>query len=111
MPFKPKKGFVTSRGTTIPFGKLRATYHRRGSSKRYNFDAVVTENGIEFDGKVFDDPSSAAIHAKKIAGAEGSAASTNGWNFWDYFDENGKQWVPIDLFRLKKKITIEDLGL
>lgn len=109
-----RRVYVTSRGVHLPVGRLQATYRRRGSSKAHRFEAAVTPRGIEFDGEVFDDPSPASIRAKELAGAKGSAASTNGWEFWEYFDERKRKWICIDVFRKKiavPKITPEDLGL
>lgn len=109
-----EKGFASFRGATIPYGNLRATYKPRGGNKAFKFDAKVTSEGIEFDGEVFDNPSSAGIHAKKLAGAEGSAASTNGWEFWEYYDSETNSWVLIDTFRKRQNVnelTLKDLGL
>lgn len=98
-PTPAKQGYVTSRGVRLPLGSLQATYRRRGSSRTNRFEAEVTLRGIEFDGQVFDDPSPAGIRAKELAGAEGSAASTNGWEFWEYFDDQKGKWISIDVFR------------
>lgn len=87
------------RNATIPFGNLRAMYKPRNGNKVFRFDAQVTSKGIEFDGKIFDNPSSAGIHAKKLAGIKGSASSTNGWAFWEYYDSEANSWVLIDKFR------------
>ena len=95
------QAYVTSRGVRLPLGSLQATYKRRGSSRTNRFEAKVTARGIEFDGQVFDDPSPAGIRAKELAGAEGSAASTNGWEFWEYFDDQKGKWISIDVFRKK----------
>jgi len=106
--------YVTSRGVRLPLGRLQATYRRRGDSKTHRFEAEVTPKGIKFDGEVFDDPSPAGIRAKELAGAEGTATSTNGWEFWEYFDEQKRKWVSIDVFRKKKispKISLEDLDI
>ena len=106
--------YITSRGVRLHLGRLQATYRRRGDSKTHRFEAEVTPKGIKFDGQIFDDPSPAGIRAKKLAGAEGTAASTNGWEFWEYFDEQKRKWISIDVFRKKKfvpKISLEDLEL
>ena len=93
----------------MPLGSLQATYKRRGSSRTNRFEAKVTPRGIEFDGQVFDDPSPAGIRAKELAGAEGSAASTNGWEFWEYFDDQKGKWISIDVFR--KKTFVQNASL
>jgi hypothetical protein len=85
--------FKTSRGTVLPIGlKLFASY------KAETPNAVVTTNGIEFNGRTYDDPSSAATAAKLLYGASQTAASTNGWEFWQYKDANG-DIASIDAFR------------
>lgn len=91
--------YTTSRGVKLPFGELRAIYKRRGASEAKSFKAVVTERGIEFADKVFDDPSPAGIHAKELAGARGTATSTNGWDFWEYFNAERGQWLQIGTLR------------
>lgn len=108
-----KQGYVTSRGVRLPLGRLQASYRRRGSTSTQRFEAEVTPKGIEFDGEVFDDPSPAGIRAKELAGAKGAATSTNGWEFWQYFDEVRQEWVSIDIFRKKSipKISLDDLDL
>lgn len=112
---KPEKGFFrTTRGIQIPCGKLRATYRKRGSSEASIFHAQVTSKGIDFNGHTFDDPSPAGISAKKSAGAQGAAASTNGWEFWEYYNVDKKEWISIDIFRKKRifsEITLDDIGL
>ncbi len=108
------QAYITSRGVRLPLGRLQATYRRRGDSKTHRFEAEVTPKGIKFDGQVFDDPSPAGIRAKELAGAKGTAASTNGWEFWEYFDETKRKWISIDVFRKKKavpKIPLDDLDL
>lgn len=108
-----ERGYVTSRGVRLPFGKLRASYRRRGSDKTHTFEAQVTAKGIEFDGQVFDDPSPAGIHAKELAGAEGSATSVNGWDFWECFDPTTRRWITINVFRTREtpNINFDDLDL
>ncbi len=109
----PSGSYTTSRGVKLPFGELRAVYKRRGASESKSFKAVVTEKGIEFAGKVFDDPSPAGIHAKELAGARGSATSTNGWEFWEYYNVEQGQWLQIGTLRsaAAPKVTLKDLGL
>ena len=104
--------FVTSRGERIPLGKLRAVYGPRGRQK-HEFSAEVTSSGIKFLGQLYDNPSPAGIAAKESVGAEGAAASTNGWDFWEYFNASSGTWISIDTFRGKPepKLTLEDLDL
>jgi len=104
--------FVTSRGEKIPLGKLRAVYGLRGQRK-HEFSAEVTSLGIKFLGVLYDNPSPAGIAAKESVGAEGTAASTNGWDFWEYFNPASGSWVSIDTFRGKPepKLNLADLSL
>lgn len=105
--------YTTSRSVKLPFGELRAVYKRRGASEAKSFKAVVTERGIEFADKVFDDPSPAGIYAKELAGAQGAATSTNGWEFWEYFHTELGQWLQIGTLRsaAASKVTLKDLEL
>ncbi len=91
--------FLTSRGERVPLGKLRATYKPRNSSKTYSYEAEVTLDGIKFDEKNFPSPSAAGIHAKKLAGADDTAAHTNGWTFWEHFDTEKDSWISLDVYR------------
>ena len=78
------------RGEMFPVGlKLRAQY----VGKTYN--AKVTNQGIEFDGKKYDSPSAAAIAVKETAGKVGAGANTNGWQFWEMWDAKVMTWVSI----------------
>jgi predicted transcriptional regulator len=96
--FGSKSFFATTRGVKLPFGKLRASYKPRGHHRR-EFAAEVTASGIEFAGDVFEDPSLAGVRAKELAGAHGDAASTNGWEFWEFFDQSRNTWIGINEFR------------
>ncbi|SRR6266540_123979 len=84
----------SARGEKFPVGtKLRARY------LSHTFEATVTTSGIEFNGRPYDNPSSAGIAAKESVGTRGKAASTNGWDFWEMQDPNSKRWVSIDVLR------------
>lgn len=104
--------YATSRDSRIPLGKLRAIYGLRGQKKHELF-ADVTAKGIKFQDKLYDNLSSAGTAAKESVGAVGSAARTNGWDFWKYFDNAKEKWVSVDAFRVKTGVhlTLEDLGL
>ena len=104
--------FVTSRGEKIPLGKLRAVYGLRGQPK-HEFSAEVTSQGIKFLGQLYDNPSPAGIAAKESVGAQGNAASTNGWEFWEYFNPASGKWISIDTFRGKPepKINLANIKL
>jgi hypothetical protein len=88
------KYFICSRGERLPIGtKLRAIYRRR------EFGARVDASGIVFEGKGYNNPSLAGIEAKRSHGAVGNAANTNGWTFWEYFDDITGHWRSLDDFR------------
>ncbi len=89
-----EKYWVDSRGASFPVGlKLRASYYNQ------KFDALITDKGISFLDKVFDSPSAAAMHAKRVTGANSSSICTNGWKFWEYFDAKKGRWLQIDNLR------------
>ena len=91
------KYLVTGRGDRLPVGaELRASYTPRQSGKTWDFVARVGERGIEFDNKVFRDPSPAGEHAKRLAGAKGNATRTNGRRFWKVLDQRTDTWVRIE---------------
>jgi hypothetical protein len=71
--------FVTSRGISLPVPLgIYADY----LGKR--IFGSVTREGIKVQGidEAFTNPSTAAIAAKRLMGAKGQAANTNGWTFW-----------------------------
>ncbi len=84
----------SARGEKFLVGtQLRAKY------LKHTFEATVTALGIEFDGRVYDNPSSAGIAAKESVGTKGKAASTNGWDFWEMQDPRTQRWISIDVLR------------
>jgi hypothetical protein len=88
--------WYSSRGEVFPVGaQLRGTY----LGKTYH--AKITAQGIEFNGVVYDNPSSAGIAVKRAAGTKGRAASTNGWDFWEMLNPDSQRWVSIDILRSK----------
>jgi hypothetical protein len=99
-PQRAAQHFETSRKVKIPLGRLRASYRPRGKGRK-ELQALVTPRGIEVDGQVFDDPSPAGAQAKKAAGAGTSASITNGWSFWEYFDESSETWVSLSTLRVR----------
>lgn len=106
--------FKTKDGTKIPLGKIHGTYRPRGTKITHTIRGKITKSGIEVDGKVFNDLSSAARYGKKKFGADNSAASTNGWRFWRISEENNnKNMLLYDLRKQQKhaNLTLEDLGL
>jgi hypothetical protein len=63
------------------------------------FSAQISGNGIEYNGKTYDNPSSAGIAAKQFAGTVGDAANTNGWTFWEIQVPNSSRWVSLKAYR------------
>ncbi|HEY5604473.1 MAG TPA: hypothetical protein VIM41_15330 [Gammaproteobacteria bacterium] len=72
---------------------LRAGTKLRHIAKRTDdrYEAVVEDGGIRFNGKIYHSPSNAAVAA--------AGNSRNGWIFWEYFDEQNKQWSLLDSLR------------
>jgi hypothetical protein len=90
----PLTEWRSARGERFAVGLvLRAFY------LSHQFEAMVTAAGIEFNGKMYDNPSSAGIAAKLTVGKKGPAANTNGWDFWQMLDPATKRWVSIDALR------------
>ncbi|MGB5441506.1 MAG: hypothetical protein WBN57_02590 [Gammaproteobacteria bacterium] len=88
--------WFTSRGERLPVGtKLRAIYNG------HTYEATVKPGGIFFESEIFNSPSAAAIHAKNLEGLTGASANTNGWNFWEYYDEAIETWKPLSVLRSK----------
>jgi hypothetical protein len=86
--------WFTSRGERLPVGtKLRAIYNG------HTYEAKVMTSGIFFESETFNSPSAAAIHAKNLEGLTGASANTNGWNFWEYYDEVNESWKPLSKLR------------
>ncbi|WP_411880645.1 hypothetical protein [Polaromonas sp. YR568] len=91
------KVWRSARGEKFPVGiKLRSKY------LSHSFEATVTSGGIEFNGRTYDNPSSAGIAAKQSVGTHGNSANTNGWNFWEMQDPETLQWTSIDVLRSQK---------
>jgi hypothetical protein len=85
----------SSRGEMLPCSlRLRAAYLGK------TYKATVTPGGIEFNGKLHDSPSSAAVAVKTLAGKSGTSASTNGWEFWEALDPKTEQWISIKEMKL-----------
>ena len=81
-------------GRRLPVGLiLKANYRDR------SFQAAVVHNGISIDDKTFSSLTAAAVHVKLLCGASASAASTNGWDFWMYWQQECGAWRRISLLR------------
>ncbi len=84
----------SSRGESFPVGaKLRAEYLGK------TYEATVSRLGIQFNGRVYDNPSSAGIAVKQAAGTDGNSASTNGWQFWEILEPKSGRWLSINTLR------------
>ncbi|MBY0368589.1 MAG: hypothetical protein IIA03_00490 [Proteobacteria bacterium] len=81
----------TPNGDELPVGApLYAPYMGK------TYEALVVKGGIQYDGKVYDSPTSAGRAVKKkVRGLTGSAASTNGREFWRLRDPSTGQLVAI----------------
>lgn len=69
---------VMDKGLLVPGQKLHMIYGPRGQDKQ-TFHAVVREDGLEIDGRVFS-PSYAAFYCMRKAGSDRKSA--NGWMHW-----------------------------
>ncbi len=87
--------FRTSRSIYLPVGaKLMGEYQGQ------QVYATVQVEGIQFEGEHYENPSSAAVAAKKRLGASEKAAQTNGWQFWQIEMHPGMgMWQPLDVLR------------
>jgi hypothetical protein len=94
----PPTEWRSARGERFPIGaKLRARY------LNHDFEAEITAKGIEFNGKTYNNPSSAGIAAKESVGTTGKSASTNGWDFWEMLDPSTGRWISINVLRSKSR--------
>jgi hypothetical protein len=77
-----------TREASLPVGlRLRKLF--KGQERR----ATVDQHGICIEGenRVFLSPSLAAVAV--------TGYNTNGWSFWDYWDERTQNWRPLDDLR------------
>ena len=101
---EPALFWHSPRGDVLPVGiELQGTYLRK------TFHATVDRNGIKFGGKIYDNPSAAAVASKNQVGTKGDAASTNGRDFWRLRDLDTGRWVPIRAVNSKDKAIAERL--
>lgn len=71
--------------------------YQRGNYSGAEVEARVSNGKIEFEGQSYS-PSRAALVADQSVRGPDSASSLNGWEWWEYEDENG-EWVMIDDLR------------
>jgi len=82
-----KRGIPILKGMLFPNTILKVKF------KGKEYSAEVDQDGrIEFDGKVFNSPSMAAIHV--------TGGQKDGWHFWKYQNASG-EWVKLDELRKK----------
>ncbi len=80
----------SGRGQVVVSGLVRRKTKVKAWYKQYEYTAYILRDGtIDYGGKIFSSPSSAAQHITKRA--------TNGWRFW-YYSKN-REWHPISQFR------------
>jgi hypothetical protein len=72
--------------------------YQRGNYSGNEVEARVVDGHVEYDGEKFTSPSPAARKADQSVRGEDAASSLNGWDWWEYKNENGR-WVPIDRLR------------
>lgn len=59
---------------------------------KQKLEAVIHNGSIFINGEFHQSPSSAAM-------AVNGGTNVNGWNFWEYYDEDKKQWFKIGHLR------------
>ena len=59
---------------------------------RQKIEAIISNASIFINGEYHQSPSSAAMSVN-------GGVNVNGWNFWEYFDEESKQWKKINELR------------
>lgn len=91
-------GFLRTREAPLPVGlRLRKVF--KGQERH----ATVDQDGIRVNGAggVYQSPSLAAVAV--------TGYNTNGWTFWDYWDEVGQSWKSLDLLRSQSLTAYEKL--
>lgn len=79
-----------SRGERLPIGlKLRAVFQGQV------FHAEVTERGIDFEGTGYASLSAAGRAVKRSVGVPERASHTNGWDFWQYLNEERGAYLRL----------------
>ena len=76
-------------GATLPEGTRLQKF-----LKKQKFQAVIHNGAIYVDGEYHQSPSAAAM-------AVNGGVNVNGWDFWEYFDEDTQQWKKLDTLRKK----------
>ncbi len=69
-------------------------------SRKQKYEAVIHNGSIYVNGEYHQSPSSAAM-------AVNGGTSVNGWNFWEYFNEETKRWQKISLLREQSDVDDE----
>ncbi len=89
---------VLSRGERLPIGlKLRALFQGQV------FHAEVTDRGIDFEGEGYASLSAAGRAVKRSVGVPERASHTNGWDFWQYLNEEQGTYLRLWDFRRRHR--------
>lgn len=76
---------VTGRGGRLPHGTILS-----GSYGGHEFEAVVRDGAVVFEGERYSSLSAAALAAIQSTGADRKAS--NGWRFWKRQDPKDGEW-------------------
>lgn len=101
---EPKLQWKSSRGLLLPVGT-----ELQGHYKKKTFIALVERDGIRFNGKLYGDLSPAAIAAKTLAGATGTAASESGPRFWRFQHPITGVWQRVETLDRSNRIDPDEL--
>lgn len=63
----------------------------RNKVRATNYEAIVSDGAIVYDGKLFSNPSA--------AGGAAVGYNVNGWRWWQYFDVATNRWLLLDHLR------------
>lgn len=82
--------WITQNGDSLPVGAPLEGWYRRKA-----YFAVVEPKGIRYGSTVYPSPTAAARAVKTALGVTGSAASTDGRDFWKLRDSSTGRLVSI----------------
>ena len=91
-------------GDVLPIGE-----RLEGTDAGKTHYATIEREGIKYAGKVYDSPSAAARAVKEKRGLTGSAATTNGREFWKLRDPRTNRLLPISALRPASRISADEL--
>ena len=96
-PREDKKPEYDKGGLHVSGTLLRNGLKLRRSFKGSIYEAKVENNKIIYNGKAFTAPSAPAVEA--------TGTSVNGWQWWEYFDENTNSWRVLDRLRRTQRVS------